>query len=460
MSASVEAYLASLTPEQYALTVGSACEDPLIGAFAKKRVVHPGVRGAAVPPAERAAQWRRLLARPVGAEQPRAAYVHIPFCSRVCLYCGFFQNHAQEERQNAYIDRLIREMEAERETPQLSGAPLQAVYIGGGTPSALSPADASRLLAAIRRCLPLANDCELTLEARANDLLPEKMEAWFAGGVNRVSVGVQSFDTAVRQNLGRIDARETVCARLEALASYRQAAVVIDLIYGLPGQDEALLLSDLETFGALPIDGMDLYQLNLFDSSPLKKAIDAGRLPPAAATARQAELFAAAETYLSDRAYARKSNCHWAKSERERNLYNHLSKTGALLFPFGAGAGGNLGGMSAMLQRDLAAYQEAVDRGEKPLLFLARQSPSQALHNAVLAQLELGWLHPASVEGMEPLLRVWQERGLLAKGRVLYRLTTAGRFWQMNIAQSLLEGLEALREGRRQCVEERIAAQG
>lgn len=468
MTAAMEEILCSLTPEQYALTVGKKTSNPLTGAFAKKRVVHPGVRGAMISPAERAQHWTRLLSQPADNTKPRAAYFHIPFCSRMCLYCGFFQNYSQEESERAYVDRLIQDLERDGGKPYLSGAPIQTVYIGGGTPSALSPANAGRLLAAIHRCLPLANDYELTLEARANDLLPEKMEAWFAGGVNRVSVGVQTFDTKIRQMMGRIDARETVLERLEALAAYRQAAVVIDLIYGLPGQDQALLFADLDDFGRLPIDGMDLYQLNLFDVSPLKKAIDAGNIPPAATTAQQAALFAAAESYLSDRAYVRKSNCHWAKSGRERNLYNQLSKCGAELFPFGAGAGGNVGGMSLYLQRDLNQYLRSVDGGEKPMLFMASQSPSQELHNDILEQLEQGYLnmaflqakYGAAVKGVEVLLHLWEENGLLHRGNVLYRLTTAGRFWQMNIAQSLLESAEALLEGRRQFIVERVAEQG
>lgn len=468
MTVSLEEILYGMPREQRAMMIGEKSENPLTGAFAKKRVVHPGARGEPISPADHSRVWERLTRQSADAAKPRAAYFHIPFCSRMCLYCGFFQNYSDAEKETAYVDRLIAELEAARATPYFSGAPILTAYLGGGTPSALSPDNIARLLAAIRRNAPLANDYELTLEARAHDLTEEKMDAWFGGGVNRVSVGVQSFDTGIRRSIGRADDRKTVIERLERLASYRQGAVVIDLIYGLPGQTEESFVEDLRLADALPIDGMDLYQLNVFDESPLKKAIAAGRLPPAAQTARQAELFAAAEDYLENRAYIRKSNCHWAKSDRERNLYNSLSTCGAELFPFGSGAGGGIGGVSLYLERNLERYLRAVDGGKKPAVFMARQSGARPLHNDILFQLERGYLelgglarrHGDIVGRLEFLLGIWEDRGLMRRGPELYRLTRAGRFWQMNIAQSLIECAEILFSGKWQFIVERVAEQG
>ena len=90
------------------------------------------------------------------------------------------------------------------------------------------------MLKAIKEYLPLANDYELTLEGRIHDLIPENLNVWMANGVNRMSIGVQSFNTEVRQMVGRLDTKETVLERLAALKAYGQCSVVIDLIYGLP----------------------------------------------------------------------------------------------------------------------------------------------------------------------------------------------------------------------------------
>ena len=117
------------------------------------------------------------------------------------------------------------------------------------------------MLRTIRRCLPLANDYELTLEGRIHDVVPEKMDIWFENGVNRVSLGVQSFDTAVRRSVGRLDDEETVLRRLDDVRAYNQAVIVIDLMYGLPGQTMDVWRRDLRLLTTCAADGADLYQL-------------------------------------------------------------------------------------------------------------------------------------------------------------------------------------------------------
>jgi coproporphyrinogen III oxidase-like Fe-S oxidoreductase len=184
------------------------------------------------------------------------------------------------------------------DSPRLSSAPIQAVFIGGGTPTSLSPENAGRLLSTIQRCLPLANDYELTFEGRVHDLVPEKMDVWFRNGVNRMSLGVQSFDTKVRQAVGRIDDGETVFSHLQELLSYNQCAVVIDLMYGLPYQTMDVWHKDVETLVESGIDGADLYQLNVFEHSDLNLAIQRGKLPPAAPTQVQSAMFSFGKNYL------------------------------------------------------------------------------------------------------------------------------------------------------------------
>ncbi len=184
------------------------------------------------------------------------------------------------------------------DSPRLSSAPIQAVFIGGGTPTSLSPENAGRLLSTIQRCLPLANDYELTFEGRVHDLVPEKMDVWFRNGVNRMSLGVQSFDTKVRQAVGRIDDGETVFSHLQELLSYNQCAVVIDLMYGLPYQTMDVWHKDVETLVESGIDGADLYQLNVFEHSDLNLAIQRGKRPTAAPTQVQSAMFSFGKNYL------------------------------------------------------------------------------------------------------------------------------------------------------------------
>ena len=166
-----------------------------------------------------------------------------------------------------------QELKLASERPRLKDGLIHALFIGGGTPTSLSPANSERLLKAIKEYLPLANDYELTLEGRIHDLIPENLDVWMANGVNRMSIGVQSFNTEVRQMVGRLDTKETVLERLAALKAYGQCSVVIDLIYGLPGQTMEVWEQDLADLVSSGVDGADLYQLNVFDGSDLNKDV-------------------------------------------------------------------------------------------------------------------------------------------------------------------------------------------
>ena len=453
---SLQDYYKSLTPDQQALQFGqSGSGDALGHAFPRKRVVHAGLGGELVAPAASQEIWQDLMSRPPKGREVQTAYIHIPFCKTKCLYCGFFQNGTNQEAEDEYIRCLVAELEAAAESPRLRDGLIHAVFIGGGTPTSLSPANAEKLLQAIRRCLPLANDYELTLEGRIHDVVPEKMDVWFKNGVNRVSLGVQSFDTAVRRAVGRLDDRDTVLARLQALRDYNQAVVVLDLMYGLPGQTLDVWREDLRCFVQAPVDGADLYQLNVFDGSDLNKAIAAGRLAPAASTPLQAQMYHEAKEYLEKRAYRRLNLCHWSRSNRERSLYNVLARSGAAMFPFGSGAGGRVDGYETMLHRAISPYEMFVQEGRKPFMALMKQTPLQPLIDRVQFEMEQGWLDLAALVAEEPrlgelnwLYQLWQERGLVTYNGALWILTEAGQFWQVNLTQTTLECMQYLLTGK------------
>lgn len=457
---------ASLNDEQKAFLLGNDTDDVLRHAFPHKRVVHAGLRGKVVPREESEEVWNKIINTAPTALQEQTVYIHIPFCKTKCLYCGFFQNGTKQEVEDRYVDRLVKEMEMEADSPRLKNGLVSTVFIGGGTPTSLSPANAERVLKTIKKCIPLSNDYELTLEGRVHDLIPEKMDVWMANGVNRMSLGVQSFNTKVRQQLGRLDKQEDVLKNLQALKDYHQCSVVIDLIFGLPDQTPEVWKEDLELLVESGIDGADLYQLNVFDGSDLGKAIAVGRMSPAASTAQQAEMFAFAHRFMTQRAYKRLSNCHWARNNRERSLYNSMAKSGAPMFFYGCGAGGFLNGYSAMNHRGLQPYEAMVDAGKKPFMALLAENELQPVVNNVLTQLESGVLDINKViafseklEILNELYSFWEKRGLVHFNGYLYELTMPGQFWQVNIAQSTLEIIQTVMTGKTAVSVQAIAAQ-
>lgn len=460
--------LNNLSSEQYKMMIGIKSENPLTKTFAKKRVVHPGTNGQIIAPPQQQQIWLEYMQMPGNKKKKKAVYIHIPFCSQLCLYCGFFQNFSNEERETMYVDRLIRQLEMVKQYRYIQDSLIHAVFFGGGTPSTLSPYNADRLLKTMNEVLPLANDCEITMEARVHDLVDEKLQVWFKHGVNRISVGVQSFDTAIRQSMGRKDPKEVVIENLNRTAGYNQAVLIIDLIYGLPGQDVESFLDDLKIADSLPIDGMDLYQLNVFEQSALKKAIDNGKIPPAATTKEQAEYLKTAIMYLDELAYRRLSVCHWAKTNRERSMYNTLAKSGADVIPFGSGAGGFVGNIAMFLNRDLQRYLDAVDEGKWPLMVLSKEAELKALFKDIQAQTEncainmqkLAQVYSEELIQLEEVLDIWVEYGLLTKYNHTYKMTIAGQFWQNNITQTIIELTQQLLVGKKIFEVQPIAAQG
>ena len=462
----LETLFHSLSPEERAFQFGVPTDLPLAKAFPRKRVVHAGLHGTVVGAETSQQIWEDIMAAPPKSMATQTAYIHIPFCKTKCLYCGFFQNGTNQDLEDQYIDCLVKELESAADSPRLRDGLIHAVFIGGGTPTSLSPGNAERLLQAIGRCLPLANDYELTLEGRVHDLEPVKMDIWLANGVNRVSLGVQSFHTKVRRSVGPLDDEETVLRRLQELLDYNQCAVVIDLIYGLPGQTMDIWEKDLALLVQSGVDGADLYQLNVFDGSDLNKAIARGALPPAATTEDEAHMFAFAKEYLEKRAFRRLNVCHWSCSNRERSLYNTLARSGAAMFPFGSGAGGNVDGYSTMLHRAVKPYELFVKAGKKPFMALMKQSPLQPVIDAVQSQLEMCHIDLKKIYAFDERLQelawlyeLWEKRGLVVNNGVMYDLTAAGQFWQVNMTQTTLECIQYLLTGKNTMAIERVAAQ-
>lgn len=463
---SLASFFESIPEKQRNLQLGLECDNPMSGAFPHKRVVHAGLNGTLISPKESQAVWDTVMSGTPKKGQMQCAYIHIPFCKTKCTYCGFFQNGTSQNIEDQYIDGLIGELKLASESPRLKEGLIHAVFIGGGTPTSLSPANSERLLKAIKEYLPLANDYELTLEGRIHDLIPENLEVWMSNGVNRMSIGVQSFNTKVRQMVGRLDTKETVLERLATLKSYGQCSVVIDLIFGLPGQTMDVWEQDLADLVSSGVDGADLYQLNVFDGSDLNRDIVSGKVPPAATTAMQGEMFEFGRTYLEARAYRRLSSAHWSANNRERSLYNMLAKAGVPMFPFGSGAGGNVDCYGMMLHRALKPYEDMVSRGEKPFMALMKQSDLQPFVNQVVSQLEQGCLNINTLVVMDSrlgelhwLYKLWEERGLVTYNGLLYKLTAAGEFWTVNITQSTLEAMEYIMTGKNSFALESVAAQ-
>lgn len=422
--------------------------DPLTSAFEKKITVHAGFSGHPVPDTARNHTMEQLLSRP--RQKQSAIYIHVPFCETHCLYCGFYNRAYGGDESVRFTDTLLREIDLWQAHAAVNQGPVHAVYIGGGTPTALEPHDLERLLKTVTTRFPLANDCEITVEGRIHNFTPEKMDACLAGGANRFSIGVQTFHTDLRQSMRRIADRDRIIAFLGELKAYGRAVVVIDLIYGFPGQTMEMWRRDIDDFLSLDLDGLDLYQLNLFPSSPLARAIEKGTFPAAAGLPFQAKLFAEGVRRLEAARYRRLSVGHWGRTTRERNIYNHLMKGPSDCLGYGPGAGGCLNGHHYFVESDLDTWRTVVDMNKKPLAILMSPSPMAELDKTIAAGFDLGRINlkqtgsafPGSAKTiLAPLIEQWQRAGLIQMDGDWLELTMAGQFWQVNLAQLMIDFL-------------------
>ena len=461
----------ALPIEERAWLLGTKSENPLGCAFAKKRVVHPGAGGKrmVMDKEEQTRIWANLMAQTPNPADERAVYIHIPFCDKKCSYCGFFQNFTREEAAHHYVDVLLDELDAAADTPYVQGAPFQAVFFGGGTPTALSDADIARLVQAVRARLPLTSDCEITLEGRIHDLTESKVEAAMNAGINRFSLGVQSFDTRVRQAIGRIDDGETVIATLRRMVEQQGAVVIADLIYGLPHQSMEVWENDVRTQFEIGIAGGDLYQLNVFPSSELARRVASGDLPMLPTTEEQAEYFRRGIDIVMEYPMVRRiDTTHWATDHRERSIYNTLAKRGCDVLAFGSGAGGFIGQMMWRNHGALAPYEKMVEEGAKPFQFMGEQSDAHRMQSEIGDQIEHGYLYAPFftkkygvdlLTEMEPLLAAWAENGLVTRTETGFRLTRAGEFWHDNLIQGFLEAYALTQEDTVKLRKENVAVQ-
>ena len=188
-------------------------------------------------------------------------YVHLPWCVKKCPYCDFNSHEAGPSfPEEAYLNALS--LDLQQSLPLIWGRPVTSIFIGGGTPSLFSAAGIDRLLSDLRAHLPLMPTAEITLEANPGSFEVERFAAYAASGINRLSLGVQSFDDAALARLGRVhDGQQALKAVDQALRLFPR--VNLDLMYGLPGQSLGLMEKDLDQALALSPTHLSVYQLTI-----------------------------------------------------------------------------------------------------------------------------------------------------------------------------------------------------
>lgn len=206
------------------------------------------------------------MSKLVVADIPLSVYVHWPWCVQKCPYCDFNSHVSRADDQQAYAQALLADWQ--QQLPLVQGRAIRSIFFGGGTPSLAPPAVIASVIETIDRTAGLAADCEITLEANPGTVDSAHFAGYLAAGVNRLSLGVQSFDSQLLQKIGRIHDGEQ--AR-QAIALARRLGfdnINLDLMVGLPGQTEQTALADIETALSFQPEHLSHYQLTLEPNTP------------------------------------------------------------------------------------------------------------------------------------------------------------------------------------------------
>lgn len=253
-----------------------------------------------------------IAATPQGsnAAAPLGLYVHVPFCERKCPYCDFNTYAGLQSWFGQTVDALLAELSRWR--APLAGRPISSIFIGGGTPTVLDAADLTRLLTALHTNFTLTADCEITCEANPGTVDRPKFQLLRDLGVNRLSLGVQSFQPDELAWLGRIHDVDDVTRAFESARAAGFANINLDFIFGLPQQLSANWAATLAQAVALGPEHLSAYSLIVEPNTPLNHWVESGKVA-APDDDLAAELYEIALTTLADAGYAHYEISNWAR---------------------------------------------------------------------------------------------------------------------------------------------------
>lgn len=365
----------------------------------------------------------------------KGMYIHIPFCHQICFYCDFNKVFFKDQPVDAYIESIGQELALWKQQGALD-VPLETVFLGGGTPTALTPDQLKRLLELIHQYVPMSEGVEWSSEANPDELTREKMEVLFNGGVNRLSMGVQTFDQDLLKRLGRTHANDDVLRAVETAREVGFSNISFDLMYGLPGQTMAQWDETLERAFAFGMPHFSAYSLIIEPKTVFYNLMVKGKLNTVTEDL-EGDMYERLMDEMEKHGLHQYEISNFAKPGHE-SRHNLLYWDNEEYIGVGAGAHGYVNGIRYSNHGPLKKYMEPLEAGQRPVL--------DATTVSVKAQMEeemfLGLRKTAGVElarfeekfgaALEQvygeILQSEQAKGNLVVEQGRVKLTHKGRF--------------------------------
>lgn len=285
-------------------------------------------------------------------------YIHVPFCLSKCGYCDFYSIPHDEAKVRAFLGALEKEIAAR--LPE--GAAADTIYIGGGTPTVLDTDDLERLMAIVTSRAAVDKETEFTIEANPDTVSEAKMAALVRAGVNRVSLGAQSFNDGFLKLLGRTHDFHTTLDAVNLVGDAGIENLSLDIIAAIPGETVDDVIMDLNHAALAGARHMSVYLLSFEEGTPFAKRLAAGELEPVGEEV-QVEMFYRAKEFLFYHGFAHYEISNYARQGFE-SRHNINYWTGGEYYGFGPSAASYIGGVRSKNVADAGSYTELASRGE------------------------------------------------------------------------------------------------
>ena len=361
------------------------------------------------------------------ADGVRNLYVHAPFCARRCCYCDFAVTVDRSPDGTRWLSAIRSELSSLQESGEATLADeLETLYVGGGTPSVLDPEAVGALAGPIGRSRMRSSDFEWTVEANPESFTDQVARGWVASGVNRISLGVQSFDSRALRWMGRLHSAEDAGEAVRRAKGAGVENLSVDLIFGLPGTVGRDWNDDVERALQLDVPHVSLYGLTVEAGTPLARFVGEGSAAPAGEARYRDEYLLAVEA-LSASGYEHYEVSNFARPG-SMSRHNRACWRGAPYLGLGNGAHSCVGGRRWWNERDWAQYATRVEEGGDGRAGSEALSPEQR-------RLEGLWLALRTAKGVDPktmcpaaapVLNRWRARGLAMRVGEAVRLTATG----------------------------------
>lgn len=368
----------------------------------------------------------------IPASTDAGIYVHTPYCDKICAFCNMNRKQIDNDL-NDYTEYLCKEFKKYGEKKYIKEKRISTIFFGGGTPTIYKAHQLEKILSALRENFTLSEDCEFTFETTLHNLTWEKLEIMEKYGVNRISIGIQTFSDRGREILNRTYNKEYIVEKIKEIRARFKGLICVDIIYNYPDQTIEEIIDDAETVCMLKADSVSFYSLMIQDGSKISKDRAENKIIFKYNLAKDKELH---DKFLEITLKNGYSILEHTKITNGKDAYKYIKNVNSFsdLIAIGVGAGGRVSNIEYYNLNKLISFY-AQDNELK----MRVKKLSGLLQYKAIQLNEIKALCKESYSGILELLKQYEKEGLVKLTNETMEYTLDGVFWGNSITASLVE---------------------